>query len=45
MPKLIDDVFKLTIDMYYPPPKTWPKSKYYLLPKNISDKGFEEIRL
>jgi hypothetical protein len=40
IPKLIDDTFKLTIDLLVPPPSLWPVDKRHLLLAKIHENGF-----
>lgn len=32
MPRILDDAFKLSIDVAFPPPENWPNSKKHLVP-------------
>lgn len=32
LPRILDDLFKLTIDPIFPPPESWPNSKKHLVP-------------
>jgi hypothetical protein len=42
IPKMLDDAFKLSVDLIYPPPKTWPSSRKHLIPNHLHS-GFELI--
>ena len=35
IPKMVDDAFQLSIDLIYPPPKTWPSSRKHLVPNHL----------
>jgi len=39
---MVDDAFQLSIDLMYPPPKTWPSSRKHLVPNHLQS-GFELI--
>ena len=32
LPRILDDAFKLSLDIAFPPPENWPKSKHHLIP-------------
>ena len=32
MPRILDDAFKLSIDVAFPPPENWPKNRKHLVP-------------
>lgn len=32
IPRMLDDAFKLSIDLLFPPPENWPSSRKYCLP-------------
>jgi tubulin polyglutamylase TTLL1 len=42
IPAMLENVIKIAIDPYFPPPLTWPNSKKHLLP-DPSDNKFESI--
>ena len=42
IPKVVDDAFQLSVDLMYPPPKTWPSSRKHLVPNHLQS-GFELI--
>jgi hypothetical protein len=39
---MVDDAFQLSVDLMYPPPKTWPSSRKHLVPNHLQS-GFELI--
>jgi hypothetical protein len=38
---MIDDIFKLTVDLVAPPPLKWPRKKMYLVKDSLLENGFE----
>lgn len=40
---LIDNVFKLTVDCVFPPPKNWSNSNKHLVSKNVNVNHFELV--
>jgi hypothetical protein len=42
-PTLIDDTFKLTLDLYFPPPTDWPMPKKFFMTSACVDNSYEQI--
>ena len=40
LPGLIEDVFKHTVDVLFPPPLEWPESKHHLMVTKNREDGF-----
>jgi len=40
---MVDNAFKLTLDVLFPPPQVWPHSKRHFMPNKIANNLFELI--
>jgi len=40
---MVDNAFKLSIDLMFPPPLNWQNSKKHYLPNNVSKNLFEIV--
>lgn len=43
IPRMLDNAFKLSVDVLFPPPLSWPNSKKHNLSNKISSNLFELI--
>ncbi len=43
IPRMLDNAFKLTIDLLAAPPQHWPNSKKHLVPTRASQNLFELV--
>ena len=43
IPRMVDNAFKLTIDLQFPPPLSWANSKKHYMPNKVKVNLFELI--
>ena len=43
IPRMLDNAFKLSIDLMFPPPQNWSNSKKHFMPNKVGNNLFELI--
>jgi tubulin polyglutamylase TTLL1 len=43
IPRMVDNAFKLTLDLLFPPPLNWQNSKKHYMPNRVSNNLFQLV--